>query len=229
MAALHAPPRTPSPRLHIHRSQSFSFDSPSSRISCTPIDESPYSKSTSAIHARSLPRYDTLKAAEQGLTMPLPKVMLHTKMSEDSIMSDVSSESSSAASSPTSTASEDEGFGLFHSSSSSSSSSGAPSPSQSPASDRSASPSNTTPTAMQSPLSNMLVPGGLQMYQDADSTATMYDPWLVRVVLDMFDARGFTWMNIAEPIERIWGFRTSSAEVLGILSLNGRVGRTWWD
>lgn len=57
----------------------------------------------------------------------------------------------------------------------------------------------------------------------------MYDPWLVRVVLDMYDIRGFDWMTIAEPIERIWGFKTSSAEVLGILSGNGRVGRRWWD
>ena len=57
----------------------------------------------------------------------------------------------------------------------------------------------------------------------------MYDPWLVRVVLDMYDVRGFDWTMIAEPIERIWGFRTCSAEVLGILSGNGRLGPRWWD
>ena len=58
----------------------------------------------------------------------------------------------------------------------------------------------------------------------------MYDPWLVRMVLDLFDVRGFSWMMIAEPIERLWGFKTSSSEVLGILVGNGRVGgRVWWD
>jgi hypothetical protein len=57
----------------------------------------------------------------------------------------------------------------------------------------------------------------------------MYSPWLVRVVLDMYDVRGMDWMSIAEPIERVWGVRTSSADVLGILSANGRVGRRWWD
>ncbi|KAF2119845.1 hypothetical protein BDV96DRAFT_566185 [Lophiotrema nucula] len=58
----------------------------------------------------------------------------------------------------------------------------------------------------------------------------MYDPWLVRVVLDMYDVRGLDWMDIAEPIGRVWGFRTSSAEVLGILSGNGRIrDRVWWD
>jgi hypothetical protein len=58
----------------------------------------------------------------------------------------------------------------------------------------------------------------------------MYAPFLVRVVLDLYDVRGLAWQNIAEPVERIWGVRTSSAEVLGILSGNGRiVGRRWWD
>ena len=57
----------------------------------------------------------------------------------------------------------------------------------------------------------------------------MYDPYLVILVLDCYDKKGFDWTMIAEPIERIWGIRTSSAEVLGILSGNGRVGRRWWD
>lgn len=58
----------------------------------------------------------------------------------------------------------------------------------------------------------------------------MHDPWLVRVVLDLYDVRGFDWTMMAEPIERIWGVKTCSAEVLGILSGNGRVlGRVWWD
>jgi hypothetical protein len=57
----------------------------------------------------------------------------------------------------------------------------------------------------------------------------MFDPWLVRMVLDMFDVRGFDWMSIADPIERVWGVRTGSAEVLEILVGNGRVRRVWWE
>jgi hypothetical protein len=67
----------------------------------------------------------------------------------------------------------------------------------------------------------------MSIYQDPSTS--MYDPWLVRVVLDMFDLKGLDWMTIAEPIERIFGFRTSSGEVMGILSANGRVARLWWD
>jgi len=58
----------------------------------------------------------------------------------------------------------------------------------------------------------------------------VWDPWLVRVVLDMFDVRGLDWMGIAGPIEREWGVQTSSAVVLGILQGNGRIrGGVWWD
>jgi hypothetical protein len=57
----------------------------------------------------------------------------------------------------------------------------------------------------------------------------MHNPWLVRMVLDMYDVRGFDWTGIAEPIQRCWGVSTSSAEVLGILCGNGRVGCVWWD
>lgn len=58
----------------------------------------------------------------------------------------------------------------------------------------------------------------------------MYSPFLVRVVLDLYDVRGMDWMSIAEPVERIRGVPTSTAEVLDILSDNGRVGnRKWWD
>jgi hypothetical protein len=49
------------------------------------------------------------------------------------------------------------------------------------------------------------------------------------MVLDMFDVRGFDWMSIADPIERVWGVRTGSAEVLEILVGNGRVRRVWWE
>ena len=66
------------------------------------------------------------------------------------------------------------------------------------------------------------------LYQD--TSFAMYSPWLVRVVLDMYDVRGLCWMDIADPIQRVWGVQTSSAEVLGILSDNGRVGvRRWWE
>jgi hypothetical protein len=52
----------------------------------------------------------------------------------------------------------------------------------------------------------------------------------VRIVLDLYDVHGLSWTDIAEPIGRVWGVRTSSAEVLGILSGNGRVvGQRWWD
>jgi hypothetical protein len=66
-----------------------------------------------------------------------------------------------------------------------------------------------------------------EIYQDPETP--MYDPWLVRAVLDMHDVRGFDWMVIADVIERVWRYKTSSAEVLGILSGNGRLRRQWWD
>ncbi|KAF1976270.1 hypothetical protein BU23DRAFT_551733 [Bimuria novae-zelandiae CBS 107.79] len=212
------PPRTPSPKIRIHRSQSF--DSPSSRISVTPIDDSPYSKSTSAI-STPFPRYDALGAAGHAIASR-HRVVLHTKMSDESMLSRVSS---SDASSPLSDG-EAEAFGLF------SGSPRAPSPAPTPAAtrrQRKPRPANvnTTPDIMPPPPEILSSSLALSMYQDP--TVPMYDPWLVRVVLDMYDIRGFDWTMIAEPIERIWGFKTSSAEVLGILSGNGRVGRRWWD
>lgn len=57
----------------------------------------------------------------------------------------------------------------------------------------------------------------------------MFDPRLVRLVLSLYDERGLDWMDIAEVVSRGWGVRTGSAEVLSILSGNGRVGREWWD
>lgn len=62
-----------------------------------------------------------------------------------------------------------------------------------------------------------------------DKAYPMYSPWLVRAVLDLHDVRGLDWISIAEPVGRIWGVQTSSAEVLAILSDNGRVHRRWWD
>ncbi|KAL5419225.1 hypothetical protein PMIN04_007043 [Paraphaeosphaeria minitans] len=213
-------PRTPSPKIWRHRSHSF--DSPSSRISVTLIDGSPYSKSTSAI-SKPLPRYDALGAAEIAVRARKP-IVLHTKMSDESMLS---SASSAASSSPTS---DTEAFGLF------SGSPAAPSPVPVPVPattharpQRRARPAhvNTKPDAMPPPPEILSSSLALSIYQDP--SVPMYDPWLVRVVLDMYDMRGFDWTMIAEPIERIWGFKTSSAEVLGILSNNGRVGRRWWD
>jgi len=218
-ALLSAPPRTPSPKIRVHRSQSF--DSPSSRISVTPIDDSPYSKSTGSITIpKFLPHYDAVKAAEHAVSTR-NRVTLQTKMSDDSLMSDASSSaSSSVAGSPTES---DDGsqFGLF--------ASGSPAiPSLSP---QDAGPRhwpaniNTAPAEVPPPP--QILSSTLSVYQDMSTP--MYDPWLVRVVLDMYDVRGFDWTMIAEPIERIWGFRTCSAEVLGILSGNGRLGPRWWD
>jgi len=66
------------------------------------------------------------------------------------------------------------------------------------------------------------------LYQD--TRYAMYSPWLVKVVLNLCDVRGLDWMSISEPVERIWGVRTCAAEVLAILSSNGRVAaRRWWD
>jgi len=73
-------------------------------------------------------------------------------------------------------------------------------------------------------------PGPTSPFLYQDTSYPMYSPWLVRVVLDMYDVHRLDWMSIAEPIERVWGVRSSSADVLGILSDNGRVlNRRWWD
>lgn len=57
----------------------------------------------------------------------------------------------------------------------------------------------------------------------------MTSPWLVRVVLDLHDVKGVSWMDITSVVERVYGVQTGSAEVLEILSGNGRVRRRWWD
>ncbi|KAF1952110.1 hypothetical protein CC80DRAFT_508168 [Byssothecium circinans] len=205
MAARFAPPpRTPSPKIRIHRSQSF--DSPSSRISVTPIDDSPYSKSTGSI-AKPLPRYNALQAAEQAMVIGRNKVMLHTNLSDDSLISD----SSSAASSPTDGSENGSQFGLF-----TSGSPVPPSPSPSPqvesmrkgSAARSSRPSsiNTRPATLPSPPE--ILSSSLAIYQD--TSVPMHDPWLVRMVLDLYDTRGFDWTVIADMVERMWGFRAGA-------------------
>jgi hypothetical protein len=228
MAALVCPPpRTPSPKVKIHRSQSF--DSPSSRISVTPIDESPYSKSASFIptYAHPLPRYDILKGTHDGATL-----------SDDEAMSDASSEEGYSNASDSS----ENWFGLFES--------GSPPPRYTspllPPPSRSNNPIRThsrnnsihahhahyeqIPSSPQpsSPLQILSSSPPLSIYQDTSTPS--YDPWLVRIVLDLFDVRGYDWMDMAEVITRFWGRRTGSAEVLEILRGNGRVNTgVWWD
>ena len=239
--ALVPPPRTPSPRVRI-RAASFSFDSPPSRSGTTPLEE-PFSKSTGAITTSLLARH-------HGLARPAPPLLrpLHTKMSDES-MSDASSASaSSGASSPTAGADVDVDaadepvrrpararalalahvdaalpagnlLGLF------TTPSPMPSPSLSLRSDNSISSSSSS--SSNSPPAS---PAAADPFAFQDPAFPMYPPFLVRVVLDLYDVRGLAWQNIAEPVERIWGVRTSSAEVLEILSRNGRImGRRWWD
>ncbi|KAH7406764.1 hypothetical protein DE146DRAFT_404274 [Phaeosphaeria sp. MPI-PUGE-AT-0046c] len=213
MATTLAPPRTPSPKVRI-RSQSF--DSPSSHTSITPMEMSPFSRSTGAIATEVVPHYSNLKAPEQGglksTNVPLP---LHTKMSDDSILSDASSTTSSSFTSSTNS---EEDVGL-----------------------KTDSPSPLTQRERQRPHPLAFCqsitydatpieeqPSSPFLYQDP--SYPMYSPWLVQVVLSLHDVMGLDWMSIAEPVQRRWGVQTSSAEVLDILSDNGRVlGRKWWD
>lgn len=211
MATIIVPPRTPSPKVRI-RSQSF--DTPSSRFSVTPIEDSPCSKSTSAI-CKPLPRHDVLRAAEQGEIQQVNVLLpLHTKMSDESIMSEASSDSSSDSSSPT-----DFEMDLDF---------------------MEDSPRLPTLNERQRPhplafcqsinydeVAPAEEPPSPFLYQD--TAYPMHSPWLVRAVLELYDIRGLDWMTIAEPIERIWGVKTTVAEVLDILSDNGRVNRIWWD
>ncbi|PVH99669.1 hypothetical protein DM02DRAFT_486854, partial [Periconia macrospinosa] len=223
--------RTPSPKVRIHRSQSF--DSPTSRISITPIEDNSFSKSTSSI-INFLPHYDALQATEDAIR-DRSKVTLRTKPSEDSFMSDASSSAGSSAScSPTEEGNSGENpYRLF-----STGSPAFPSPSPSPQIEPMRQTSRARPLAISAPRINTMPPPtslphpdimttALSMYQD--TSVPMYDPWLVRVVLDLYDIRGFEWTVIAETVMRMWGFHTCSSEVLGILSGNGRVGRRWWD
>lgn len=211
MATIIIPPRTPSPKVRI-RSQSF--DSPSSRISVTPIEESPCSKSTSAIVTKILPRYGNLQSAHGGIALAKILLPLHTKMSDESILSDSSSASSSAASSPTKSEMD---VDLI-------------SDSPSPCAQRQRERPHplTFCQSVTYETQPAIEPSSPFLYQD--TSYTMYSPWLVRAVLELYDVRGLDWMSIAEPVGRIWGISTNSAEVLSILSDNGRVlNRRWWD
>ena len=218
-------PRTPSPKVRI-RSQSFSFDSPSSisRLGAsTPLDDAPFSKSTGSINI-------TKTVAQHHVLLPLK-----TKMSDES-MSDASSTSSISVSSSPSTSEHEPSdtlhpdlpagnlLGLFETT-------WAPKPSDAlhshpPPNKRARlSPSRTT----QSPTDLPLEAGPTSPFAFQDLSFPMTSPWLVRTVLDLHDVHRVNWMNISDIIGRMYGVKTGSGEVLEILSGNGRVNRMWWD
>lgn len=246
-ALLAAPPRTPSPKVRI-RSQSFSFDSPSSitRLNAsTPIEESPFSKSTGSINInKSVPQHHVL----------LP---LRTKMSEESLSDSSSAMSISTASSPTRSehetlhdtpedveddtipllANHPEGnlLGLFSYAAprrSDALTSHPPRP-LSPFSSRTThSPAKRprlSPPALSLPPPDLSLTSPVSPFAFQDPESSMTSPWLVRVVLDLHDVKGVCWMDVASVLERVYGVRTGCEEVLGILSGNGRVRRRWWD
>lgn len=223
-ALLAAPPRTPSPKVRI-RSQSFSFDSPSSIVrlnASTPIEDSPYSKSTGSINiAKIIPQHHVL----------LP---LKTKMSYESLSDSSSAMSISPATSPTKSEYEmrlqdmPEGnlLGLFEH---------APAPRPSDALHSHPPPppakrARLSPPRIELPAADMHVENGpLSPFDFQDTDFPMTDPWLVRVVLDLHDVHGLSWLDISSVVASAYGVQTGSAEVLEILSGNGRVRRRWWD
>ncbi|USP80333.1 hypothetical protein yc1106_07607 [Curvularia clavata] len=233
MTSLAVAPQTPSLKVRI-RSQSF--DSPFLRLSVTPVEESPFSKSTGSL--KTLPSYDatsdSIPAGGFGSAGALPP--LNTKASDASMLSEALSASfSSVTTSPTSSGSSmeldaDEAL--------------SPSPSQEEEEEEEEQveqhqhqhqhqrqrprphPLAFTQSTTHSDASIAVGPTSPFLYQD--TSCPMYSPWLVCAVLDMHDVRRLDWMSIADPIERVWGVRTSSADVLGILSDNGRVVRREW-
>ncbi|KAF2622555.1 hypothetical protein BU25DRAFT_352045 [Macroventuria anomochaeta] len=208
-AFLAAPPRTPSPKVRI-RSQSFSFDSPSSisRLNAsTPIEESPFSKSTGSINtAKTVPQHHVL----------LP---LRTKMSDESMSDTSSAMSISTASSPT----KSEHSVELHSR--------APRPSDALSSHPPTKRARLSPPHLSlPPLSSDITDiSPTSPFAFQDPAFPMTSPWLVRVVLDLYDVHRLSWMDIGDVVGRIYGVQTGSAEVLNILSGNGRVRRVWWD
>ncbi|KAL6705658.1 hypothetical protein ACN47E_006605 [Coniothyrium glycines] len=214
MATAMVPPRTPSPKVRI-RSQSL--DSPASRISVTPIEESPFSKSSGFIAIQAMGRHNDLIGSEQGRIHRLGVLLpLHTKISDGSMSSGGSEASMSFASSPTDLDShmnicaDPPSLSTLHSIES-----------------RRPHPLAFTQAADNENAEDVGCPSPF-LYRDL--SAPMHSPWLVRAVLALYDARGLDWMSVAGSIERIWGVRASSAEVLEILSNNGRISnRRWWD
>ncbi|KAF1364458.1 hypothetical protein EJ07DRAFT_99940 [Lizonia empirigonia] len=200
-ALLAAPPRTPSPKVRI-RSQSFSFDSPSSIIrlnASTPIDDSPYSKSTGSINfAKTVPQHHVL----------LP---LKTRMSDESMSDTSSAMSISPASSPTKSEYDMRLQDL-------------------PEGNLLAKRARLSPPRIELPPTDLPIESGpISPFAFQDAAFPMTSPWLVRVVLDLHDVHGLSWMDIGDAVGRVYGVQTGSSEVLGILEGNGRVRRMWWD
>ena len=233
--------RTPSPKIRIHRSQSFDY-SPSSKsaTSITPIDDSPYSKSTSAIpFAGTLASMHDLRTRSIMLNKGLNISDESMSSTSDSMSIDEDEEPESPT---TSSTSQESGYLRFASSASPTTSPRVPiqhhihdPPSILPSPHNTLQITHLSPprpsshrTTPQQPSPTPSFSSHISPYQDP--ATPMQDPWLVRMVLDMYDVRGFDWTMIAEPLQRCWGVSTTSAEVLGILAGNGRVGgRVWWD
>ncbi|KAF3033278.1 hypothetical protein E8E12_004952 [Didymella heteroderae] len=213
-ALLAAPPRTPSPKVRI-RSQSFSFDSPSSMTrlnASTPIDESPFSKSTGSISInknKAVPQHHVL----------LP---LRTKMSDESLSDSSSAMSISPASSPARSehdvslhdASGETGkcttdhfmdlpegnlLGLFENAHKPRPSDALNSHPPRPLSPRAVSPlpshspakrPRLSPPAISLPPPDPTLSGPISPFAFQDPESSMTSPWLVRMVLDLHDVKG---------------------------------------
>lgn len=209
-----APLRTPSPGAW-KRSQSL--DSARPRLGINPTQESPFSKSSGAISSRSIASRVHRKKLERVsapiLNAPLP---LHTKISNESMLSGDSLSSSSTAVSSVNS----DTVAEISTASLSSAFKGQEERPHSLTCIQAVDPNRTTPSKVQPP----------SPFLYRDFSYPMHSPWLVRIVLDLYDIRGLDWMFIAEPVGRLWYIQTSSAEVLDILNNNGRVSnRCWWD
>ncbi|XP_014558933.1 hypothetical protein COCVIDRAFT_93084 [Bipolaris victoriae FI3] len=249
MATVAVAPQTPSsPKVRI-RSQSF--DSPFLRISVTPVEESSFSKSTGALE--TLAGYDDMEESvaagvfRSASTLPL----LKTKMSDESMLSEASSASSSSVT--TSSTSSESSMELDDEDDESIASEDDDEEEEEQEHEQQhhhhhhhhhhyhhqhqhqrphslTFTQNTTNTTSSSEKDKDTALSPLSPFLYQDTSCPMYSPWLVCAVLDMHDVHRLDWTSIADPIERVWGVRTSSADVLGILSDNGRVmRRRWWD
>lgn len=87
-----------------------------------------------------------------------------------------------------------------------------------------------SPPRIELPAADLPIEGGpISPFAFQDAAFPMTSPWLVRVVLDLHDVHGLSWMDIGDAVGRAYGVQTGSSEVLGILEGNGRVRRMWWD
>ncbi|KAF2816508.1 uncharacterized protein BDZ99DRAFT_137775 [Mytilinidion resinicola] len=193
-------PSTPSPKPYIHRSRSATFDSPTRRPST-----SPYSKSSSHLFngpTKLVPSVTSSRVLIQQLTLP-------TRATQTPSPSPSSPSTCSTLSSVAEASDSDEEL-------------------ESDVEARAYVTAPSPPPSYASLAQSQRHPRVRALHEDPDSE--FIDPWLVRVVLDLYDVRRYDWTMIAEPIQRVWGISTSSAIVLAILQRNGRIARTaWWD